>query len=55
MNNPFDQMGIGDSFMIPQAVRHQSVAVAATRHSKKTGTKFSIKKTPEGYCCWRVE
>lgn len=54
-NYPFDQMEIGDSFMIPQGVRQQSVAVAATRNSKKTGRKFSIKRTQEGYCCWRVK
>jgi len=52
---PFDEMEVGDSFLIPEGVKRHTVAVAALRYWRKTGKKFTTRKVPEGYCCWRVQ
>jgi hypothetical protein len=52
---PFAKMKIGDSFLIPVGVNKSTVSVYANRHAKKTGTKFTVRKTPDGYRCWRIE
>lgn len=53
---PFAEMKVNDSFLIPAGVNKGTVAVYATRHAKKTGyAKFTIRKTAEGYRCWRIE
>lgn len=53
---PFDQMKVGDSFVIPDSVTRSAVTMAAWRYGKKTGTKFSVRRLPDGkgYACWRV-
>lgn len=53
---PFDQMKVGDSFVIPEGVTRSAVTMAAWRYGKKTGTKFSVKRLLDGkgYACWRV-
>jgi hypothetical protein len=53
-NYPFDKMEVGDSFLIPEYMRHESVYMAAMRYRKKTGKKFAVRRTADGYCCWRV-
>jgi hypothetical protein len=52
---PFEQMQIGDSFMVPEGVTRAAVSVAAWRYGKAHGKKFTVRKTPEGFCCWRVK
>lgn len=52
---PFEQMEVGDSFLIPEHIKPQTVRMAMARYVKKTGKKFSVRKTADGYCCWRVE
>lgn len=52
---PFEEMEIGDSFLLPPDIKRMTVQVAALRHKKKTGKVFSVKKTSQGYRCWRVE
>jgi hypothetical protein len=52
---PFFKMRVGDSFAVPKGVDRTAVAVSALRHARKTGTKFTVRKTPEGYRCWRIE
>lgn len=52
---PFAEMKVGDSFLVPAKASKNTVAVYATRHARKTGTKFTVRKTPEGYRCWRIE
>jgi hypothetical protein len=54
-NYPFDKMEVGDSFLIPEYMRHESVYMAAMRDRKKTGKKFAVRRTADGYCCWRLE
>ena len=52
---PFAEMKVGDSFLVPEGMNKSTVAVYANRHAKKTGTKFTVRKTAEGYRCWRIE
>ena len=52
---PFAEMKVGDSFLVPEGTSKNVVGVYARRHAIKTGTKFTIRKTPEGYRCWRIE
>ena len=52
---PFADMKVGDSFLVPEGISKSTVAVYANRYAKKTGTKFTVRKTPEGYRCWRIE
>jgi hypothetical protein len=51
---PFDSMEIGDSFLIPSQTKSSTVSAAARFHSKIKGTKFSVRKTPDGHRCWRI-
>ena len=52
---PFAEMRVNDSFLLPEGTKRLTVAVAAGRYAKKTGTKFTTRKTAEGYRCWRIE
>jgi hypothetical protein len=48
-------MKVGDSFLIPADVKRVTFSVAAKRWANKHGAKFTTRKTPEGYRCWRTE
>lgn len=52
---PFEKMEIGDSFLLPADAKRITVQIAALRFKRKTGKVFSIRKTSQGYRCWRVE
>jgi hypothetical protein len=53
---PFAEMKVGDSFLVPEGMNKSTVAVYANRYAKKTGyAKFTVRKTAEGYRCWRIE
>jgi hypothetical protein len=52
---PFAEMKVGDSFLVPESTSRNVVTVYARRHAIKTGMKFTIRKTSEGYRCWRIE
>ncbi len=49
----WEKMEVGDSFLFPRGLRgaHQQAAQA----SKKYGRTFRVRKTPDGFRCWRVE
>jgi hypothetical protein len=50
---PWVEMKIGDSFLFPAHVTApHSMAIHAARRYER---KFSVRKTAEGYRCWRVE
>lgn len=51
---PFDEMKVGDSFLIPKGVMRTTVSVSALRYGKRAGMKFTTRDTPEGYRCWRI-
>lgn len=52
---PFGDMEVGDSFLLPTEVRRASVHSLAIRFGRDKGIKFSIRKTPEGFRCWRIK
>ena len=52
---PFDEMEIGDSFLLPPNTKLISAQVAALRFRKKTGKYFSFRKMPDGIRVWRVK
>lgn len=51
---PFDEMQVGDSFAVPPNAKRPAVNVAAMRYGRKHNMKFTVRKTPEGYRCWRI-
>jgi hypothetical protein len=52
---PFADMRVNDSFLLLGNTKRATVAVAAARYAKKTNKKFTVRQTPEGYRCWRIE
>lgn len=52
---PFKDMEVGDSFLIPENIPRTTVQVAAARYGKPLGKLFTIRKTPDGARCWRVQ
>lgn len=52
---PFGDMEVGDSFVLPKDIKRQTVSVAAMRYGRQTGKTFTIRKVPEGFCCWRLK
>lgn len=50
---PFDQMEVGDSFLCNGFERHKLTS-AAHSWGRVHQQKFSVRKTAEGYRCWRV-
>ena len=52
-NYPFGEMEVGDSFSIPIGEEYVARA-SAYWYSRTRPVKFSIRRTKEGYRCWRV-
>jgi len=53
---PWRQMEIGDSFLFPEDVSGDTASNNAAAASKRLAPKrFSVRKTQDGYRCWRVE
>ena len=52
---PFRQMKVGDSFLYPEGVSPTAAYHVARYHSLKMQVQFTVRKTPEGFRCWRVE
>jgi hypothetical protein len=51
---PFDQMEVGDSFVI--TTKRQTASVAARRYGDKHGMKFITRQMPDGtFRCWRTK
>lgn len=50
---PFDEMEVGDSFLIQE--NDKKVRASACVYAKRTGKKFSIRKTGTAHRCWRLE
>lgn len=50
---PFDQMEVGDSFLINGA-EPGKVSGAAYHYGRTHQKKFSIQKTEDGHRCWRI-
>ncbi len=52
---PWMEMEIGDSFLFPASLKKSTACNNASFASKSHGKKFVVRKTPEGYRCWRVK
>ncbi len=52
---PWDIMAVGDSFLFPKGIKHSSAYQTAGHASKSYERKFVVRKTKEGYRCWRVK
>jgi hypothetical protein len=52
---PFENMQVGDSFLLPETIKRTSVAVAAMRYGRNNNKKFTVRKTKDGFRCWRTE
>ena len=52
---PFANMRMGDSFLLPEGVNRIAVAVAASRYGRSNNKKFTVRKTKDGFRCWRTE
>lgn len=52
---PWREMEVGDSFLVPTDTKSASLRVIASRNGRELGRTFSVRKTPEGFRCWRVK
>jgi hypothetical protein len=52
---PWIEMEIGDSFLFPANLKKSTASNNASFASRSHGKKFIVRKTPEGYRCWRVK
>jgi hypothetical protein len=50
---PWMDMGIGDSFLFPEAVK-KSGAASAMKASERYGRTFVVRRTKDGLRCWRL-
>lgn len=50
---PFEDMKVGDSFLIKG--NYMKVASSASWYGKRHQQKFSVRRTEEGYRCWRLK
>ena len=49
---PFDEMEVGDSFLVPSDNRTSVSTLVSRNHN---GKKFSLRKMTDGtYRCWRI-
>ena len=54
---PFDEMEIGDSFVVGDTVKQASAARTYASQRRKRGKSeawFTVRKAPDGYRCWRL-
>jgi hypothetical protein len=51
---PWATMKVGDSFLFPTNLKSQSCYNIAKYGGLRNGVKFSVRKTDEGYRCWRI-
>lgn len=51
---PFGAMKAGDSFLVNGDADWKKVSTAASAYGKRKAMKFSVRKMPEGYRCWRI-
>jgi hypothetical protein len=50
----FDRLAPGDSFLVPEYERWNSVRVAASAYGKRHGQVWRTRKGPDGLRVWRV-
>jgi hypothetical protein len=50
---PWLELGLGDSFLFPPAAGKSAVA-SAFKAGERHGRKFVVRKTADGWRCWRL-
>lgn len=50
---PFKVMEVGDSFFVPVNMRSRVVS-ASSWYGRHHNMKFSVRKTEQGFRCWRI-
>jgi hypothetical protein len=53
---PLSEMQVGDSFAAGSSIEaRERVSRAVDHHQRRHGTKFTVRKQPDGsYRCWRI-
>ena len=51
---PFDQMEVGDSFVVSDRAQMESARVSTYKRYHSTGQKFATRRLPEGLRIWRI-
>jgi hypothetical protein len=51
---PWSEMAVGDSFLFPPGMSGAAASSNAASAQKRTGSKFSVRVTDNGYRCWRT-
>lgn len=57
---PFEDMEVGDSFLFPDHVKKTSAYAMGHKmnniYKERTmENRFTVRRTPEGYRCWRIQ
>jgi hypothetical protein len=50
---PWMEMEVGQSFLVPAETKLPAIRRLATMR-RPDGRRFSVRKTPDGYRCWRI-
>jgi hypothetical protein len=50
---PLMEMEVGQSFVVPAETKIPAFRRVASFH-RSDGRRFSVRKTPDGYRCWRI-
>ena len=52
---PWDLLGIGDSFLVDNSIKTESIQNNAQYHARKLKRKFSCRKVEDGTRVWRIK
>jgi hypothetical protein len=52
---PFDQMEVGDSFVLPDSFSPGYARALIRKAQKSIGRKFTLRKIGDSFRCWRIE
>jgi hypothetical protein len=51
---PFKDLKVGQSFLLPLGGSVGTVRGIASQQHRESDKRFTIRKTPDGYRCWRT-
>lgn len=51
---PFKTMKVRESFLFPEGTPSATAYAAGAYWTRKTDREFTVRKTEEGFRCWRV-
>lgn len=50
---PFKDMNVGDSFQVPQHLLG-SIRTSSWQYGRNHNKRFSVRRSADGYRCWRI-